>query len=371
MQFDIAIIGAGILGLAHALAATRLGLRVVVIDRDAQAVGASIRNFGFITVTGQQDGECWRRAMRSRDVWDEIAPQASITSIHAGLLVVARRPEAASVLEAFRATSMGRDCAMLSAAACRDKMPELTGQISAGLYSPHERRVESREAIPRLATWLEQMRGVTFMRNTAVLSASPGRLDTAHGPVKARFIVACPGDDLTTLFPERLAAHGVRRAKLQMLRLAPRSGFTLNAAVMTDLSLTRYLGYAELPQAEALQAILRREQPEHLAAGVHLIAVQSADGSLVVGDTHEYGHTVDPFSKARFDELVLDEFHALFPQLSYDITERWIGTYAALDDRLVLIDTPGPDMRLVVVTSGTGASTAFAIAEDVLRSLAA
>jgi FAD dependent oxidoreductase TIGR03364 len=371
LQFDIAIIGAGILGLAHALAATRHGLRAVVIDRDAQAVGASIRNFGFITVTGQQDGECWRRAMRSRDVWDEIAPQAGIASIHPGLLVVARRPEAAAVLEAFMATGMGQDCALMSAAACRDKMPGLTGQISAGLYSPHERRVESRDAIPRLATWLAQTRGVTFMRNTAVLGAAPGRLDTTSGPVVARYIVACPGDDLATLFPERLAACGVQRAKLQMLRLMPPPRFGLGTAVMTDLSLTRYLGYAELPAAAALKAILLREQPAHLAAGVHLIAVQSADGSLVVGDTHEYGHTMDPFSKTRFDELVLDEFHALFPGLAYDITERWVGTYASLDDRLVLIDTPGPDMRLVVVTSGTGASTSFAIAEEVLRSLTA
>ena len=53
-QFDLAIVGAGICGLAHALAATRRGLRVAVIERDAQANGASIRNFGFVTVTGQQ-----------------------------------------------------------------------------------------------------------------------------------------------------------------------------------------------------------------------------------------------------------------------------------------------------------------------------
>ena len=52
--FDLAVVGAGICGLAHALAAVRKGKRVVVIDRDAQANGASVRNFGFITVTGQQ-----------------------------------------------------------------------------------------------------------------------------------------------------------------------------------------------------------------------------------------------------------------------------------------------------------------------------
>ena len=51
-QFDCAIIGAGILGLAHALAASRAGLRTVVLERDARAVGASIRrpaDIGLIT----------------------------------------------------------------------------------------------------------------------------------------------------------------------------------------------------------------------------------------------------------------------------------------------------------------------------------
>src|SRR5579859_1199340 len=97
-RFDLAVVGAGVLGLACALAAARSGKKVVVIDRDAQANGASVRNFGFVTVTGQQRGDCWRRAMRSRDVWDEVAGPAGIEIVHEGLLVVARRPEAARVL---------------------------------------------------------------------------------------------------------------------------------------------------------------------------------------------------------------------------------------------------------------------------------
>lgn len=63
-SYDVAIVGAGIVGLAHALAAARDGRRVLVIDRDAQANGASIRNFGFVTVTGQEQGTVWRRARR-------------------------------------------------------------------------------------------------------------------------------------------------------------------------------------------------------------------------------------------------------------------------------------------------------------------
>src|SRR3954454_21074020 len=90
-SFDLAVIGAGIVGLAHALAASRLGLSVVVIDRDPQAAGASIRNFGFVVVSGEERGTVWQRAMRSRDVWLEVAGRAGIEVLQRGSIVVARK----------------------------------------------------------------------------------------------------------------------------------------------------------------------------------------------------------------------------------------------------------------------------------------
>jgi glycine/D-amino acid oxidase-like deaminating enzyme len=110
-HFDLAIVGAGIVGLAHALAAARRGKRVIVIERDRRPNGASIRNFGFITVTGQANGETWRLARRSRDVWAEIATLAGIAIEHSGLVVTMRRQESLAVAEAFLATEMGEGCA--------------------------------------------------------------------------------------------------------------------------------------------------------------------------------------------------------------------------------------------------------------------
>src|SRR4051794_2446054 len=176
-SYDLAIVGAGILGLAHALAAVRCGLRVVVIDREAQANGASIRNFGFVTVTGQKRGETWRRAMRSRDVWLEVAREARIRIEHAGLAVIGRRPEAVAVLEAFMATEMGEGCELLTPALARARFPMLRPEaLSAALWSPHDRRVESRDAIPRLAAWLAEAHGVTFLRRTQVKAVAPPRI---------------------------------------------------------------------------------------------------------------------------------------------------------------------------------------------------
>ena len=52
-EFDVAIVGSGIVGLGHALAAVRRGLRVVVVDRSAEITGASVRNFGHLCFTPQ------------------------------------------------------------------------------------------------------------------------------------------------------------------------------------------------------------------------------------------------------------------------------------------------------------------------------
>lgn len=367
--FDVVIVGAGVLGLAHALAARRRGLSVLVLDRDAQANGASVRNFGFVTVTGQQAGECWRRATRSRDIWEEVAPAAGIAVEQRGLAVLARRAESAAVLKAFAATEMGADCALLDGAEAVRRFPALAHAAPhALLWSPHERRVESRDAIPRLAAWLEAAQGVAFRRATMVTGVAEGRVRTSRGEVAAGAVIVCPGEDFLTLFPDRIAAHRVTKCKLHMLRLAD-PGFRLPGAVMSDLSLLRYLGYAELPEAAALRPVLEREQGAQLANGVHLIVVQSADGSLVVGDSHHYGATPDPFQPAAVDRLILDEFEAALGIAAPAVLERWTGIYASAPDRLMFRDAPAPSVRLVMVTSGTGASTAFAIAEETLAEL--
>ncbi|MFN4170610.1 MAG: TIGR03364 family FAD-dependent oxidoreductase [Pseudorhodobacter sp.] len=367
-MFDLAIVGAGILGLAHALAAARRGLRVVVIDRDAQANGASIRNFGFVVVTGQTPGEDRARALRSRDVWLEMAAAADIPVLHRGLIVAARRPEAMAVLEAFATGAEGEGCRLMTRADLLTAQPELDGPaLAGGLMSPHELRVDSRLALPRLTEHLRHAHGVEFRFNTAVTAIAPPVVETSAGPVRARRVVICPGDDLTGLCADRIAAHGVTRCKLQMLRLAD-PGFRLKAGVITDLSLLRYGGFAGLPQAVALRARLEAEQPQMLANGIHMIAVQDGDGALVVGDSHHYGTTPDPFGSDAVDAMILEEFAAVFGPRAARITARWTGTYSSARVS-AFRDAPGPDVRLVMVTSGTGASTGFAISEETVADL--
>lgn len=364
---DLVVVGAGILGLAHALAAVRRGWRVAVVERDAQAVGASVRNFGFVTVSGQSADGSWQRARRSRDVWLDMAQAAGIPVQHRGAWLVARRPAAFDVLQAFQAGPMGDGCELHTAAGVAQRAPWVRSDGLAGaLYSPHELRVESREALPRLAAWLAEAHGVQFYFGEEALERTATGLRTAQRSLAAPRVVVCPGTGLQGFARPWLAAHPLRLCRLQMLRWQPARPFHQSAALMTDLSLVRYGGFAALPQAQALRQQLQDEAGPLLADGIHLIAVQSADGSLVVGDSHHDEAAEAPFASEAVDAQIVQLLQQHLAAPEGRVVGRWLGHYPRGLPTDCLVIAPEPGTRVALVTGGNGASTAFAIAEDTL-----
>ena len=104
---------------------------------------------------------------------------------------------------------------------------------------------------------------------------------------------------------------------------------------------------------------------------MHLIVTQSADGTLVVGDSHHAtvlrGRAIH--EHARVEALILQAFREALGLEPPPVVERWSRTYASVEGMAMFVDAPTPCTRLVMVTSGTGASTAFAIAEEVIGDL--
>jgi len=366
-SFDLVVVGAGIVGLAHALAAARRGLHVVVLERDACANSASVRNFGFVTVTGQDAGATRGRALRSREVWAEVAGEAGIDIHQRGAVVVAQRPHALDVLREFAAGPMGERCVLWDQGALRSRIPGIDAQAIGALWSPHELRVEAREALPALARWLEERHGVVFAWNTAALGFDGTTVVHSSGKLASDALVITPGAAVAAFAPDLARRVKLRQCKLQMMRLA-NPGFKLPGVVMSDLSLVRYGGFAMQPSARPLESALEHDRKAALAAGVHLIVAQAGDGSIVVGDSHHYGDHADPFTSSAVDALILDEYRSLFGDPP-EIVERWAGYYPVADRRPVLSEELAPRVRLVSVTSGTGMSTAFAIGEETLEQL--
>ena len=77
-KMRIAVVGGGILGLAHAYVLMRRGHRVTLFERGLQASDASIRNFGMVWPIGQPAGKMHSIAMRSREIWLEALTAAGL-----------------------------------------------------------------------------------------------------------------------------------------------------------------------------------------------------------------------------------------------------------------------------------------------------
>src|SRR5215467_494364 len=135
---DVAVIGGGILGLAHAFAAARRGLRVVLFERNQRASGASVRNFGMIWPIGQPAGMMHALAMQSRAVWMEILKQAGLSHSPAGSLHVVYRQDEAAVVKEFAelAPGLGYSCGWLDAEDILERSPAVRPDgLLGGLWS--------------------------------------------------------------------------------------------------------------------------------------------------------------------------------------------------------------------------------------------
>lgn len=368
--FDVVIVGAGILGLGVAIAAAKRGKSVAVIERDAKASGASIRNFGFVTISGQQAGRHWQQARQSREIWLDVAARAGVQVVHRGAVIPAQRPEAVEVLEQFLQSDMGAECRMITADEALAQVPILDPKaIRACLYSPLELRVESREALPKITAWLARERGVTFFWQTAATAIEPRGVMTPNGLIAGEQIFVCPGDDFASLYPQRIKDLDLRKCTLQMMRLGAPDLPRMQAALLSDHSLARYDGFTAMPAGAALIRRIEAEAADARAAGVHLLVVQSADGSLVVGDSHVYGDSAQVFASDAYDKLILrclDEI-TLLPERR--IIERWQGCYTSAAASGAIIDKPADNIHLMMIAGGIGASISFAVAEEVMAAI--
>src|SRR5258708_33975504 len=140
------------------------------------------RSSGFGGLRARGGGRAGPRPRRTCAIWEELAQQAEFPILQRGLWLTARRPEAVPILEAFLKTEMGEACKILSRAAARACCGDVVNeQGQAVLSSSVDLRVESREAIPKIAAWLAARLGVVFLRQTAVLAAAPPRIETSRG----------------------------------------------------------------------------------------------------------------------------------------------------------------------------------------------
>ncbi|XVV15056.1 TIGR03364 family FAD-dependent oxidoreductase [Actinoplanes sp. CA-131856] len=362
---DLVVVGAGIVGLAHAVEAVSRGMSVTVVERDERAVGASVRNFGHACITAQA-GEALEFAEHARGVWLRMGRAAGFSVAESGTVMLARAPEEMAALEEL-ATARGEgEVVLLDAGQVRKHVPVTDDRLLGGALAPRDLRVDQRRAAGALAAWLQDQSGVRILWSTPVLGVQEGLVRTGRGEIAARRVVVCAGHHLDRLLPEVADRAGLRRCVLQMLQVRV-PGLRLDPAVLTGSSMLRYPALAATAGAAALRRRWQTERPDLLGADVNHMFTQLPGGDLVVGDTHAYARTHEPWSSEELDELLLAETRALLgPNLA--VVRRWRGVYASADGEF--LRTPvAPGVTAVAVTSGIGMTTAFGLAPAVLDSL--
>jgi D-hydroxyproline dehydrogenase subunit beta len=365
---DVAVVGAGIVGLAHAWSAAKRGLSVAVFDRSPQAQGASIRNFGMVWPIGQTAGFCHETALASRTLWLEFAKQSGAWVDECGSIHLAYRPDEWAVLEEFaqRAPALGYKVRLLDRDAALEHSPAANPRgLLGGLYSSTELCVDPREALPALAAWLQEMHAVKIQFNSVVRSADGKTIETADGKrIEAGRTLVCGGADFETLFPDVFATSGLRRCKLQMLRTRTQAdGWRIGPHVASGLTLRHYRNFEICESLAPLKQRVRAEMPELDRYGIHVMASQNRAGEVILGDSHEYDGEITPFDKVRIDELILQELRPLIRLKDWTIAERWSGIYAkhSADPQFTAEQVPG--VQIVTATGGAGMTMSFGLAE--------
>jgi FAD dependent oxidoreductase TIGR03364 len=370
LEADVCVIGAGIVGLAHAHEARRRGMRIVVLDRDHRAVGASVRNFGHVFVGALADGDDLECGLRSRERWLELGRRAGLSIAESGTLLVARGEDELAVLASGSANPR-RGARLLTAAEAGTMAPIPTGALAGALHSTLDVRLDPRAAVAGLASLLADDPEASIVWGATVHAIEPGVVHSHGLTVRAPVTVACPGPDFRALPPElRSGLSELTLCKLQMLRVAAPGGRRYGPALATGLSLIRYPAFAGLAEAVPLRERLLAQRPELLEAGIHLLVTQLPSGDLIIGDTHTYGDTPAPFGDERLDELLLAEACLLLGADRLEVRERWHGIYPSRADAGHFVTTaPLPGVRVVEVVSGLGMTMSLGHAAATLDAL--
>jgi D-hydroxyproline dehydrogenase subunit beta len=372
-QADVAIVGAGIMGLAHAYAAASRGLRVVVFERSPRATGASVRNFGMIWPIGQPHGAMHQLALRSRTRWVEVLEQAKLPYWPEGSLHLVYRDDEAAVVREFveLAAGLGYECSWLSPKQVLERSQAARAEdLIGGLWSGTELTVDPRVTIAALPAFLHERFGVEVHFGCAVRAIELPVVEAGSERWSVDHVIVCGGDDFETLYPKTFATSGLTRVKLQMLRTAQQpEGWRLGPALAAGLTLRFYAAFGICSTLPALRERIAHQSPEYERWGIHGLVSQTAQGELTLGDSHEYGPCVDIFNREEVDDLILRYIRGFLNAPVMNIAQRWHGVYAKHPEKPYLSLTPAPGVRIVTSPAGSGMTLSFGIAEQTIQDM--
>ncbi|HWD56137.1 MAG TPA: FAD-dependent oxidoreductase [Acidimicrobiales bacterium] len=361
------VVGGGIIGTWHALELLEAGFTVDHLEADRAPVGASVRNFGLVWVSGRRNGSELDVARRARRRWEEIGSLVPDVGFRpCGSLTVATTDSERAVMTAFARLpdAAARTIRFLEPDDVRACNPAIGGDVTGALHCELDAVVEPRLAPAALRAHLATRAPdrYRFHQGRRVTQTAPcAAVDTSGTRWEADLVVIATGAAYDHLAAAAPLAERLRRVRLQMFETEPFRGRLATSVADAD-TLRYYPAYEPAPRHE-----LGQQNGIGAAHHLQLLVVQRPDGGLTIGDTHAYG---EPFDFALCEEPTAELLARAGRILGAGlppIRRRWEGVYAECTDGAVCLREQVDDgVWLVTGPGGRGMTCAPAIARDTL-----
>jgi len=364
-HYDLLIIGGGVLGVFHAYHALNRGLKVALFERDSKPEGATVRNFGQVVPSGMNLK--WQETGRkSLEIYKELQSLHDIGVRAQGSIYLASDEEELTLAEELHEINRANDypSQLLTRAECMDKYPDLhPDYCKGGLFFPEEISVNPRLMIHRVLQYLSANPHFSYFPGTLIRSLEelgPACLVTDNRGQQYRGdqAIVCSGTEFECLYPEIFRESGLEVVKLQMLRLKPQEQIRIPGNILTGLSIRRYESFGECPSWAAIKAAEPMDS-FWKQWGIHILFKQEADGSIILGDSHEYaavgeGQTNDFYLREEVTRYFIEAGQAIFRLEHWDIDQQWLGYYSQSRTSDIFRHTLNGNIHLITGIGGKG-----------------
>lgn len=364
-QYDLVVVGGGILGTFHAYHALQKNLKVAILERNSVPQGATVRNFGQVVPSGM-DIKWQNFGKESLNIYKDLQSKADLTVRQNGSVYIASNDEELQLIEELAQINKNNnyESVILSKSECIQKFDGLRSDYcKGGLFFPQEISVDSGEMIVKLHQYLKNQEGLDILYNTTVVETIENNAQctvvTAEGKkIHSSKIIICGGHEFKTLYPEVFNESDLEVSKLQMLQTKPQGIYSLPGNILTGLSIRRYESFNE---CESFAKIKESEDKNSFEKkfGIHILFKQALDGSVIIGDSHEYADAKNADDlgydlNMDIDEFMINEAKKIIDLPTYEIQRRWFGIYSQCKTKDIFEHTISPNIQIITGIGGKG-----------------
>ncbi|MET4140667.1 TIGR03364 family FAD-dependent oxidoreductase [Pedobacter sp. UYP1] len=381
VPYDLIVIGGGILGTFHAYHALKKGKKVLQLEKDNFPVGATVRNFGQVIPSGMT-GEWFNYGLRSVEIYQEIQREFDISVRKNGSVYIASDPDEQTLIHELKTyyDTLGYSHSLLNKHQILKKYPSIQESYAKeALFFDQEISVEPNLMIHRLHEYMQtKFEHFTLLYDSPVVDCYSASNDvevrlTNGDKFKATKAILCNGYEFKLLFKELFKASGQVISKLQMMRTTPVKNIGLTGNILTGLTIRRYESFEEYcPSFKTIP--LPAHYEELKAYGIHLLFKTAPDGSVIIGDSHEYASATN-FDNLGFNlnlyinELMLEEASRIVNFDVRNIATTWAGFYPQHPDKHILEYDIDNRIHIRTCIGGKGMTASAGYAEASIKQL--